>query len=77
METLTLASQQDDVDNLKRHLGMPKLGYQDISAALELDKAVQRWPLLSELSVISHLNSAFESVSLENASAAVVSRRPA
>lgn len=77
METLALASQQDDVDNLKRHLGMPKLGYQDISAALELDKAVQRWPLLSELSVISHLNSALESVSLENASAAVVSRRPA
>ncbi|MEB2325471.1 MAG: cellulose biosynthesis protein BcsR [Pseudomonas sp.] len=77
METLALASQQDDVDNLKRHLGMPKLGYQDISAALELDKAVQRWPLLSELSVISHLNSALESVSLENASAAGVSRRPA
>lgn len=77
METLALASQQDDVDNLKGHLGMPKLGYQDISAALELDKAVQRWPLLSELSVISHLNSALESVSLENASAAGVSRRPA
>lgn len=77
METLALASQQDDVDNLKRHLGMPKLGYQDISAALELDKAVQRWPLLSELSVISHLNSALESVSLENASAAGVRRRPA
>ncbi|NHC09117.1 cellulose biosynthesis protein BcsR [Stutzerimonas degradans] len=77
METLALASQQDDVDNLKRHLGMPKLGYQDISAALELDKAVQRWPLLSELSVISHLNTALESVSLENASAAGVSRRPA
>ncbi|UVO17864.1 cellulose biosynthesis protein BcsR [Stutzerimonas stutzeri] len=77
METLALSSQQDDVDNLKRHLGMPKLGYQDISAALELDKAVQRWPLLSELSVISHLNSALESVSLEKASAAGVSRRPA
>lgn len=49
MESLTLPLQQDDVDNLKRHLGMPKLGYQDISAALELDKAVQRWPLLSTL----------------------------
>lgn len=77
MESLTLPLQQDDVDNLKRHLGMPKLGYQDISAALELDKAVQRWPLLSELSVVAHLNSALESVSHENSSAAVASRRSA
>ena len=68
MESLILPSPQDDVDNLKRHLGMPKLGYQDISASLALDKAVQRWPLLSELSVVAHLNSALESVSLENAS---------
>ena len=72
MESLVLPSPQDDVDNLKRHLGMPKLGYQDISASLALDKAVQRWPLLSELSVV-----AIESVSLENASVAVASRRPA
>jgi hypothetical protein len=71
MESLVLPSPQDDVDNLKRHLGMPKLGYQ------ALDKAVQRWPLLSELSVVAHLNSALESVSLENASVAVASRRPA
>ena len=49
MESLVLPSPQDDVDNPKRHLGMPKLGYQDISASLALDKAVQRWPLLSEL----------------------------
>ncbi|BFN26592.1 hypothetical protein PSCT_02579 [Pseudomonas sp. SCT] len=77
MESLVLPSQQDDVDNLKRHLGMPKLDYQDISASLALDKAVQRWPLLSELSVVAHLNSALDSVSLENASVAVASRRPA
>lgn len=77
MESLVLPSPQDDVDNLKRHLGMPTLGYQDISASLALDKAVQRWPLLSELSVDAHLNSALESVSLENASVAVASRRPA
>lgn len=39
----------DDIARLKLELKLPDLEYVDISAELELRRALQRWPLLAEL----------------------------
>lgn len=39
----------DDIARLKLELELPDLEYVDISAELELRRALQRWPLLAEL----------------------------
>ena len=41
----------DDIARLKLELDLPDLEYVDISAELELRRALQRWPLLAELEV--------------------------
>lgn len=41
--------EQDDIAHLRRHLGMPDMPYVDFSARRECEKALQRWPLLAEL----------------------------
>ncbi|KJH79670.1 YhjR family protein [Pseudomonas sp. KSR10] len=76
MVSLAQRVQHDDIARLERHLGLPDLGYQDISASLELDRAIQRWPLLTELSIIADLETAFDSVSLEPVTAPTVGRQP-
>lgn len=43
------ADRADDIAVLKRKLELPELEYVDTSAQIELQKAVQRWPLLAEM----------------------------
>ncbi len=43
------ADRADDIARLKQELALPELDYVDISAQLELQKALHRWPLLAEL----------------------------
>jgi hypothetical protein len=43
------AARADDIARLKQELALPELDYVDISAQLELQKALGRWPLLAEL----------------------------
>ncbi|MFV3288709.1 cellulose biosynthesis protein BcsR [Pseudomonas sp. NY11955] len=38
----------DDIAQLRQHLGMPTLNYQDISMLVGVQQALQRWPLLGE-----------------------------
>jgi len=45
---LSRNEQADDIARLKIELNLPNLDYVDISAQLELTRAVQRWPFLSE-----------------------------
>lgn len=76
MDSLALRVQHDDIARLERYLGLSNLGYQDISASLELDRAIQRWPLLTELSIIADLDTAFDSVPLEPVTAPTFSKHP-
>ncbi|MBC3950043.1 MULTISPECIES: cellulose biosynthesis protein BcsR [Pseudomonas] len=39
----------DDIARLKVELSLPSLEYIDISAQMELSRALQRWPLLVDL----------------------------
>lgn len=39
----------DDIARLKVELSLPSLEYVDISAQMELSRALQRWPLLVDL----------------------------
>lgn len=77
MVSLAQRVPHDDIARLERHFGLPDLGYQDISASMELDKAIQRWPLLTELSIIAELDAAMDSVAIEPISEATVDRQPA
>ncbi|WP_312830581.1 cellulose biosynthesis protein BcsR [Pseudomonas rhodesiae] len=43
------AARADDIARLKQKLELPELDYVDISAQLELQKALHRWPLLAEM----------------------------
>jgi hypothetical protein len=43
------AARADDIARLKQELELPDLDYMDISAQLELQKALHRWPLLAEM----------------------------
>ena len=77
MVSMTQRVDNDDIGRLERHRGLSELGYQDISASLELDKAIHRWPLLAELSVLDDLNAALETLSLDRATSSTSGRRPA
>jgi len=43
------ADRADDIALLKQELELPELDYVDISAQIELQKALNRWPLLTEI----------------------------
>ncbi len=43
------ADRADDIALLKLELELPELDYVDISAQIELQKALNRWPLLAEM----------------------------
>ncbi|RON08799.1 hypothetical protein BK659_15650 [Pseudomonas brassicacearum] len=43
------ADRADDIARLKLELELPELDYVDISAQIELQKALHRWPLLAEM----------------------------
>ncbi|HDS1819855.1 hypothetical protein D3C81_852980 [compost metagenome] len=42
------ADRSDDIAQLRQHLDMPGLNYQDISLLVGVQQALQRWPLLGE-----------------------------
>lgn len=42
------ADRSDDIAQLRQHLDMPGLSYQDISMLVGVQQALQRWPLLAE-----------------------------
>ncbi|MFJ4453941.1 cellulose biosynthesis protein BcsR [Pseudomonas sp. NPDC089392] len=42
------ADRSDDIAQLRQHLDMPGLNYQDISMLVGVQQAMQRWPLLAE-----------------------------
>ncbi|WGV20835.1 MULTISPECIES: cellulose biosynthesis protein BcsR [unclassified Pseudomonas] len=42
------ADRSDDIAQLRQHLDMPDLNYQDISLLVGVQQALQRWPLLGE-----------------------------
>jgi hypothetical protein len=43
------ADRADDIARLKLELELPELDYVDISAQIELQRALHRWPLLAEM----------------------------
>jgi hypothetical protein len=43
------ADRADDIARLKLELELPELDYVDISAQIELQRALHRWPLLAEI----------------------------
>ncbi len=45
--------EQDDIEHLRDHLGMPDMPYVDFAVRRENEKALQRWPLLAELASLS------------------------
>ena len=69
--------QHDDIARLEQHFGLPDLGYHDISASMELDKAIRRWPLMTELSIIVDLDAAIESAAPGRVTAPAADRQPA
>jgi hypothetical protein len=42
------SDRSDDIAQLRQHLDMPDLNYQDISMLVGVQQALQRWPLLGE-----------------------------
>ncbi|VVO45786.1 hypothetical protein PS903_00014 [Pseudomonas fluorescens] len=48
-QALSRTERADDIARLKVELKLPELEYVDISAQLELRRAMRRWPLLEEL----------------------------
>ncbi|KIY40555.1 hypothetical protein TZ03_10390 [Pseudomonas sp. 10-1B] len=42
------SERSDDIAQLRQHLDMPDLTYQDISMLVGVQQALQRWPLLGE-----------------------------
>ncbi len=42
------SDRSDDIAQLRQHLDMPELNYQDISLLVGVQQALQRWPLLGE-----------------------------
>ena len=43
------ADRADDIARLKSEIDLPELDYVDICAQIELQKTLQRWPLLAEV----------------------------
>lgn len=50
-QTLSRNERADDIARLKTELSLPSLEYVDISAQLELSRALQRWPLLADFPI--------------------------
>lgn len=48
---------ESDIDALRQHLGLSGMDYLDLSARRELEQAIARWPLLSELAILAALPS--------------------
>ncbi|MBA6114501.1 cellulose biosynthesis protein BcsR [Pseudomonas sp. NC26] len=42
------SDRSDDIAQLRQHLALPALSYQDISMMVGVQQALQRWPLLGE-----------------------------
>lgn len=47
-QVLSRNERADDIARLKAELHLPSLEYVDISAQLELSRALKRWPLLAD-----------------------------
>ncbi|HCS41855.1 MAG TPA: hypothetical protein DIW52_03370 [Pseudomonas sp.] len=56
-QTLSRTERADDIARLKVELKLPDLEYVDISAQLELRRAMRRWPLLEEFGFPTHASS--------------------
>jgi hypothetical protein len=50
-QALTRNERADDIARLKVELRLPSLEYVDISAQLELSRALKRWPLLVDFAI--------------------------
>lgn len=53
MDRQARAKRKNDIANLKEALQLPGLSYVDCSAQRELQRALQRWPLLGELEAVA------------------------
>ncbi|KKX69886.1 MULTISPECIES: cellulose biosynthesis protein BcsR [Pseudomonas] len=50
-QTLSRNERADDIARLKAELHLPSLEYVDVSALLELSRALKRWPLLADFAI--------------------------
>ena len=50
-QALSRNERADDIARLKVELRLPSLEYVDISAQLELGRALNRWPLLADFAI--------------------------
>jgi hypothetical protein len=50
-QTLSRYERADDIARLKAELHLPGLEYVDVSALLELNRALKRWPLLADFPI--------------------------
>jgi hypothetical protein len=50
-QTLSRNERADDIARLKAELHLPSLEYVDVSAQLELSRALKRWPLLADFAI--------------------------
>ncbi|WP_288099204.1 cellulose biosynthesis protein BcsR [Pseudomonas sp.] len=50
-QTLSRYERADDIARLKAELHLPSLEYVDVSALLELSRALKRWPLLADFAI--------------------------
>ena len=50
-QALSRNERADDIARLKVELRLPNLEYVDISAQLELSRALKRWPLLADFAI--------------------------
>lgn len=50
-QALSRDERADDIARLKVELRLPSLEYVDISAQLELSRALKRWPLLADFAI--------------------------
>ena len=50
-QTLSRYERADDIARLKAELQLPSLEYVDVSALLELSRALKRWPLLADFTM--------------------------
>lgn len=49
------SNRSDDIAQLRQHLDMPEMKYQDFSMLVGVRQALQRWPLLGESCRASNL----------------------
>lgn len=50
-QALSRYERADDIARLKAELHLPSLEYVDVSALLELSRALKRWPLLADFAI--------------------------